>query len=225
MQAVILAAGEGRRMRPLTLERPKPLVVVAGRPLLERIVDALPAEVDELILIVGYKGDMIRSRFGDSYKGRRIRYAYQWMPAGTAHALSMARPLLGDGKFILMFADDIHGARAIAASLEYPLAVLAATHPEPSKFGVIELNADGTLANIVEKPKVPLTNLVSTGAMVLDSRIFQYEAPRHESGEYYMTDPFSSLAKEHPVMVVEQDLWIPVGCPEDIKIAEEKLGM
>ncbi|MEK7157015.1 MAG: sugar phosphate nucleotidyltransferase, partial [Patescibacteria group bacterium] len=93
----------------------------------------------------------------------------------------------------------------------------------PSKFGVIELHADGTLASIIEKPAVPSSNLISTGAMILDKRIFNYEAVRHESGEYYMTHPLGLFAKEHPIQVVTQDFWVPIGCPEDIVIAEEAL--
>lgn len=223
MQAVILAAGEGRRMRPLTLERPKPLVSIAGRPLLEHIIDALPTEVDEVILIIGYKGEMIRAHFGESYKNRRVTYVFQWMPAGTAHALSIAAPLLKEERFILLNADDIHGKEAFETALAYPLAILAATHPEPSRFGVIELNEDGTLASIIEKPIAPPTNLISTGAMVLDKRIFDYEAVRHDNGEYFMTYPLGLFAKEHPIMVVEQDFWIPVGYPEDIPVAEGRL--
>lgn len=223
MQAVILAAGEGKRMRPLTLLRPKPLILVAGRPILEHIIDALPKEVNELILVVGYKADMIKRHFGDSYGGRRIRYVFQWMPVGTAHALSMAEPLLQDDRFIFMFGDDLHGTGAFTKALSYPLALLASTHDDLSKFGVIELNADGTLARIVEKPEVPATNLISTGAMVLDKRIFNYEAARHSSGEYYLTDPLSLFAQEHPIQVVEQNFWIPIGYPEDIKTAEEGL--
>lgn len=223
MQAVILAAGEGKRMRPLTLVRPKPLVLVAGRPILEHIIDALPSEVNDLILVVGYKAEMIREHFGDSYKSRRIRYVHQWMPAGTAHALSMAEPLLEGGRFLMLNADDLHGTRALREALTHPLALLAATHPEPSKFGVISLNADGTLAGIVEKPEAPTTNLISTGAMVLDTRIFKYEAVRHENGEYYMTHPLGLLAKEHPITVVTQDFWMPIGSPEDIGPAERRL--
>jgi len=219
-----MAAGEGKRMRPLTLERPKPLVSVAGRPLLEHIIDALPREIDEIILIVGYKGDMLKRHFGDSYGGRRIRYVHQWMPAGTAHALSMAEPLLYDERFILMNADDLHGTCALAEALSHPLAILVSEHSEPSKFGVIELNADGTLRSIVEKPDVPSTNLISTGAMVLDKRIFGFEAVRHESGEYYMTSPLNLFASDHPVVVIEQDFWVPVGCPDDIAIAERRLS-
>jgi NDP-sugar pyrophosphorylase family protein len=223
MQAVILAAGTGTRLRPLTLERPKPLVLVAGRPILEYIIDALPKEVDEIILVVGYKREMIMQHFGTAYKGRTIKYVHQWMPAGTAHGLSMAEPFLRDDRFIFMFADDIHGKGAFEEALQYPLAILAARHEDPSRFGVIELNADGTLASIVEKPEVPPTNLISTGAMVLDKRIFNYKAPMHVSGEYYLTDPLSAFAKDYPIQVIEQKLWIPIGYPEDIAIAEEIL--
>lgn len=223
MQAVILAAGEGKRMRPLTLERPKPLILVAGRPILEHVIDALPREVDEIILVVGYKGEMIKKHFGDLYKSRRIKYVFQWMAAGTAHALSIAEPFLRDERFFLLNADDLHGKKAFEKALTYPLALLAATHDDPSKFGVIELCADGTLASIIEKPEAPPTNLISTGAMIIDKRIFDYEAVRHENGEYYMTYPLGLFAKEHPITVVEQDFWVPVGCPEDIAIAEEKL--
>jgi NDP-sugar pyrophosphorylase family protein len=90
-------------------------------------------------------------------------------------------------------------------------------------MGVITKRADGTLERIDEKPEKPVSNLVNTGTMVLDERLFTYEAPRHASGEYFMTDPVSLLAKEHPVMVIEQPLWIPVGYPEDIPKAEAKL--
>lgn len=222
MQAVILAAGIGKRMQPHTLERPKPLVHVAGRPLLEHIIDALPPEIDEIILVVGYKADMIEKHFGTEYKGRQIRYVHQWMQVGTAHALSIARPFLS-GKFLFLNADDIHAPEALAEALMHPLAILVSPYHSPEKMGVIALKDDGTLHSITEKPQNPLGNLVNTGAMVLDDRIFTYEAPRHETGEYYITDPFSALAKEHPVMVIEQPLWIPVGCPEDIPKAEERL--
>lgn len=223
MQAVILAAGKGVRMQPLTLERPKPLVLIDNRPLLEHIIDALPSVVDEIILVVGYKAAMIQEHFGASYQGRRIRYVKQWMAAGTAHALSMAAPLLTSDRFFMLNADDLHGTAALERALSYPRALLAATHPEPSKFGVIELNPDHTLRSIIEKPLLPPTNLISTGAMILDTHIFDYEAPRHETGEYYMTDPLRAYVQDYSMMVIEQDFWVPVGCPEDIPIAEQRL--
>lgn len=222
MQAVIMAAGEGKRLRPLTLEKPKPLIEVAGKPLIEHVLDALPSEVDDIIVVIGYKGDMIRAHLGDTYKGRKLRYVHQWMPAGTAHALSLARPFLS-GRFFLLNADDILGSEALHEALKHPLAILAAPHMEPQKFGVISKREDGTLHTIIEKPEVPPTNLVSTGAMVLDDRLFAYDAPRHESGEYYMTAPLEAFAQDMPIMVVEQPLWIPVGYPEDIAKAEALL--
>lgn len=209
-------------MRPLTLTRPKPLIAVAGKTILEHVLDALPKEIDEVIIVIGYKGDMIQAHFGDSYKGHPLRYVHQWMPAGTAHALSLARPFL-TGKFFLLNADDILGEAALAEAVKHPLSILVAPHAEPSKFGVIAKRTDGTLEGIEEKPAQPKSNLVNTGAMVLDERLFSYEAPRHTTGEYYMTDPLSALAKDHPVMVIEQPLWIPVGYPEDIPRAEARL--
>lgn len=222
MQAVIMAAGEGKRMRPLTLERPKPLISVGGKTILEHVLDALPPEIDEVIIVIGYKGDMIKAHFGDSYKGRPIRYVHQWMAAGTAHALSIARPFL-TGKFLLLNADDILGSEAMQEAIRHPLSIMVSPHHEPQKMGVISKRADGTLDAIIEKPENPVGNLVSTGAMVLDERLFSYDAARHESGEYFMTHPLGLLAQEHPIMVVEQPLWIPVGYPEDIPRAEAKL--
>jgi bifunctional UDP-N-acetylglucosamine pyrophosphorylase/glucosamine-1-phosphate N-acetyltransferase len=222
MQAVIMAAGVGKRMQPLTLDRPKPLIEVDGKPLIEHVIDALPKEIDEVIIVIGYKGEMIKEHLGDNYGGKKITYVYQWMPAGTAHSLSIARPFL-NGRFLLLNADDIHGPNAILEALKHPLSILAATHPEPEKFGVIKKRADDTLEAIVEKPDVPMGNLVSTGAMVLDDSIFDYEAAKHSNGEYYMTHPLGNLAKDKPIKVVEQELWIPVGFPDDIPKAEETL--
>ena len=222
MQAVILSAGEGKRMQPLTFERPKPLIEVAGKPIIEHILDALPPEIDEVIIVVGYKAKMIEERLGASYGGKKIRYVHQWMPAGTAHALSIARPFLS-GKFLYLNADDIHAPEALAEALAHPLAIVVAPHNEPQTMGVVAVKDDGTLDSIIEKPKEPVGNLVNTGAMVLDERIFSYPATRHESGEYFMTVPFSNMAQEFPVQVVTQPLWIPVGRPEDIPKAEETL--
>ena len=222
MQAVILAAGEGKRMRPLTEHMPKPLIEIAGKPIIEHIIDALPPEIDEVIIVVGYKAQMIRDRLGDSYGGRKIRYIEQWMPAGTAHGLSIARPFL-KGKFLFMYGDDIHGPEALQETIKHPYAILAATHAEPWKFGVIETNEDGTLKNLVEKPAEPKSNLVNTGGIVLDEKIFEYPSPRHETGEYYLTEPIASLSADYPFHVIKQDLWIPIGYPEDVAKAEEIL--
>lgn len=217
-----MAAGEGKRMRPLTETRPKPLVEVAGKPIIEYVLEALPPEVDEIIIVIGYKGQMIKDRLGDSYNGIPIRYVHQWMAAGTAHALSMARPLL-KGKFMFLNADDILGKEALAEAVKHPLAILVATHERPEIMGVIELREDGTLNTIEEKPEKPKSNLVNTNTMVLDERVFSYDAKRHPTGEYYIVDPVSLLAQDHPIKVIQQPIYIPVGYPEDISKAEARL--
>lgn len=210
-------------MRPLTLTRPKPLIEVAGKSLIEHVLDALPKDIDEAIIVIGYKGDMIRQHLGDSYKGIPLRYVHQWMQAGTAHALSLARPFL-TGRFLLLNADDILGPEAIQEAVKHPLSIMAVKHDEPHKFGVIKTRDDGTMESIIEKPQEFIGNLISTGAMVLDDTLFNYEAAKHEaSGEYFMTHPLGLLAADQPIRVVEQSLWIPVGFPEDIAKAEQTL--
>jgi bifunctional UDP-N-acetylglucosamine pyrophosphorylase/glucosamine-1-phosphate N-acetyltransferase len=223
MQAVILAAGEGKRMRPLTLMRPKPLIEVSGRPVIEHILDALPKEVDDVIIVVGYKGDMIRAHLGDAYNGRRVRYVEQKEPLGTAHALDKAREFLPRGRFLLMYADDIHGAQALQELLTKPRGVLVAEHPLPERFGVVSVNPDWTVEHIEEKPEKPRSNLVNTGPMLLDEHIFDFPAPTSPNGEHYVTDSFAKYTKEYPAHAVLQPVWIPLGYPEDIEKAEKLL--
>lgn len=222
MQAVILAAGEGRRMLPLTLSCPKPLLKVLGKPILVHIMDALPDAITEVVLVVGYKEEMIREYFGDTFNGRSITYVTQDKPEGTFKALEHARPHLV-GKFLLLNADDIHGTKALIEALKHPLALIVSPHKDPQKFGVVSLHGDGTLKEIVEKPEEPPTNLVSTGAMVLDERVFEYSVLPSPGGEYYLPLAVTELAKEAPIAVVVQETWIPLGCPEDIAPAEERL--
>lgn len=217
-----MAAGKGVRMLPLTLEQPKPLIRIKGVTLIEHVLGALPKEIDEVIIVVGYKANMIQEYLGNEFEGKKIRYVHQWMAAGTAHALSIARPFL-TGRFMLLNTDDIMGKAALREAITHPLAIVVSPSEKPEKYGVVTVRENGTLEEIQEKPEHPASNLVSTGAMVLDERIFDYDAPRHSSGEYYMTAPLEAMAKEHDVTVVTQPLWIPVGCPEDIPLAEARL--
>jgi dTDP-glucose pyrophosphorylase len=113
MQCVILAAGKGTRLRPLTDNCPKPLVKVAGKPLLDHIVEALPTAVDELIIVVGYLGGMIEDYCGKEFHGRKVTYITQEEQKGTAHALWLCKDLI-KGRFLFLFADDLHGKEDLA---------------------------------------------------------------------------------------------------------------
>lgn len=222
MQCVILAAGKGTRLRPLTDSVPKPLVEVAGKPLLDHIVEALPSSVDELIIVTGYLEDQIRAHCGSEYFGRKVIYVHQQVQDGTAMALWLCQDLL-KGRFLFMFADDIHGKVDIARATSYSRSMLAMTTDTPQKFGIIVRNPDGTLAEMIEKPEHAPSNLASTGVMVLDTNIFKFKPTKKIKDEYYLTDVIAEYAREYPVAVVEESLWIPIGYPEDIKRAEQIL--
>lgn len=221
MQAVILAAGEGTRMRPLTLEHPKPLIEVAGIPILEHIMHALPDEVDEVILVVKYMQEQIRAYCGDTFLGRRIQYVEQGNLKGTANALSYARPYLS-GRFLVTFADDLLAKKDLEELITHEHAILVTEHEKPERFGVVSLNPDNTLRTITEKPEYPETNLISTGVVVLTQKIFDYD-PDGKNGELFLTGMLAGFAAEYPVTVVTASFWQPVGYPEDIKIAEAAL--
>ena len=117
MQAVILAAGRGTRMNELTTAVPKPMLDVAGKPLLEYKLDALPDFVEEVVLIIGYKGDVIQAHFGDLYNGKRILYVEQETMNGTAGALWCAKDLFHE-RFLVMMGDDIYMKEDVDRCLE-----------------------------------------------------------------------------------------------------------
>jgi len=218
MQCVILAAGKGTRMLPLTLECPKPLLGVRGIPILEYVIDALPAEIDEVILVVGYLADKIRAHFGDEWKERKISYVIQESQEGTAHALELCKDLIKD-RFMVMLGDDIHGYAALRRLSAHTASILGAYSNHPERFGALLLNNDGTLKGIEEKSDRPTNNLVSTGVFILDKRIFDYKTTPI-NGEYYLPHLVEQYAKETPVHVEIQERWIPIGYPEDIAKAE-----
>lgn len=224
MQCVILAAGKGTRLRPLTDNCPKPLVQVGEKMLLDHIVDALPTAVDELIIVIGYLGNQIKEHCGAEFHGRKVTYVEQIEQNGTAKALWLCKDLLR-GRFLFMFADDIHGKKDIARVASFSRGMLTMTSDTPERFGVVVRNPNGTLAEMIEKPTHPPSNLVSTGVMVLDEHIFEFEPETPVKGEYYLTEVIERYAKEYPIAVVEEHLWIPIGYPEDIERAEKMLRL
>lgn len=221
MQCVILAAGKGTRMWPLTETTPKPLIEVCRKSILDHIIDALPEEIDEIILVTNYLEEQIFEHYGQEKDGRVFKYVTQDNPSGgTGAALMCAKDLI-KGKFLFMYADDVHGPDALARVVTEEHAMLAMSSDTPEQFGVVVTNEDGTLSEIIEKPENPTSNLVNIGGFVITPDIFTYEAqPNEKSGEVYVTDMLTQYAKKHPVNVIEQDVWIPIGNPEQLERAE-----
>lgn len=225
MKAVIFAAGEGKRLHPLTLDKPKPLVEVLGKPLIQHIWEVLPSVIDEVIVVIGYKSEMMRDFLGNEFMGRKITYVEQLEPLGTAHALKLCKPYLeNEEKFLLMYPDDIHDKVGVAKCVEYDASILVSFVDDPRRFGVVVPNEDGTIKNIEEKPEHPKSNLAATGVYVLNPNIFKYDAMHTKNGEYYITDMIEGYIHDNPVQIVESAFWIPIAYPHDITRAEEILA-
>jgi len=221
MKAVILAAGEGIRMRPLTESRPKPMIEVLGKPLLHHILDSMPEEINEIILVVGYKGDQIKNYFGCRFGRFKINYVHQAEKLGTAHGLWLCKDLLGEERFLMLYADDLQSKEDIKKCLAHPLSIMVKEVEDPRRFGVIIADEKGRVLDLVEKPEFPISKLASTGVKVLDGRIFNYPARKHENGEYYITSSLAQFIKEHDVFVERAAVWIPIGNSEDLARANE----
>jgi len=224
MQCVIVCAGKGTRMSPLTDNTPKPLLFVHGKPILAHIIESLPIEITEVVLIVGYLKEQIIAHCGNEYLGKKVTYCEQKnFAGGTGDALMCAKGVLR-GKFLFMYGDDIHGAAALKRAVACNHAILGTHSETPERFGVLVANEDGTLKAILEKPKNPPSNLINIGGFVINDSIFNYSVPVSTLGELLVTDMLTEYAKDNPVQILEQDTWIPIGYPEDIARAEAILS-
>lgn len=225
MKAIILAAGEGVRMRPLTLTIPKPLLKVASQPLLYHLVSKFPPEIDELIIVIGYLGEQIQNYCGNEFLGRPVSYVWQKEKRGTYDALALCQPLLKRKEcFFLFYADDLIDAESIKNCLKYELAATAKIMPESElrRFGIVNIDENGFIKEIEEKPENPRSNLALASCYLLNTDIFKYPpAVNVKSGEYYLVDAIAQMAKDYKIAVVPIDFWFPIATPEDIQKAEE----
>ncbi len=220
IQAVILAAGKGTRCIPLTITRPKALLTVANKTLLEHNLEQLEGLVDEVIIVVGYKGKEIRGHIGTRFRNMRVLYVEQKNQLGTGDALKSCEKLLL-GRFVVLNGDDLYSRKDIHACLKYRYAVLTKKVDDPEKWGIVTVK-ENRVMSIVEKPKKHFSNLANTALYVLDTAIFKHKLNRTKRGEYEATDYISALAQKERVHCLPvSDYWIPVGYPWHIIDANE----
>lgn len=226
MKAVILAAGLGTRMQPLTNEIPKPLLKIGGIPLIQRIIAAFPAEVSEIIVVVGYRGDRIKNFLGDEFLGRKINYVFQENPAsGTMEALKLCRKYLeGEKNFFVFYSDDLIDAGTLREMMRYELSAAVAASPEPQKFGVVLVDENENIKEIVEKPERPSSNIVLANGLLLSNDVFKYEPITENGREKYLSYALSRMIGDHRVKAVMARQWIPIGTPEDLTKADQLLS-
>ena len=225
MQAIILAAGEGSRMRPLTSTRPKVMLPVAGRPFLEHIIlRAKAAGADRIILVIGYHGGAVRSYFGDGRRlGLQIEYALQDEQLGTGHAL-MAAQGLADDSFLVLNGDVLPDEPSLLSLASRCPSVSAIRVEDPGRYGVFSCH-QGRLESVVEKSSRPPSNLANAGIYHFGASIFDAlrSVPLSERGEYELTDALNQLAARESIAMVELFSWMEIGRPWDILAANEIL--
>jgi len=228
MQAVILAAGAGKRLQPLTNDIPKPMVVVSGKPILERTFNILPDEIEEVIMVVGYKKEKIIEHFGSEFGHIKIRYVEQAKPRGTYDALECAKPLLKGGFFLMLHGDELYHPYDLQRCVDSDQpAVLTVETSHPERYGICTTDENDYLLDIQEKPKNPKSNLAITGAYLLNSDIFA--TAKSESnvikGEYVLAEQISRWAASTKIKILKATFWYTVSYPEDVHIADKFLGM
>ena len=234
MKAVVLAAGEGTRLRPLTEEKPKGMVEVDGTPILTHCLAQL-AELgaDEFVIVVGYLKEKIIEHYEDAFDDIPITYAHQREQKGLAHALLSVEDHIDDD-FMLMLGDNVFDAnledvvrrqqedRADAAFL-----VEEVPWEEASRYGVCETNKYGEITDVVEKPDDPASNLVMTGFYTFSPAIFHacHLVQPSNRGEYEISEAIDLLIRSgRTIDAIRLDGWrVDVGYPEDRDRAEELL--
>ena len=236
LKAVILAAGEGKRLRPLTLTRPKAMLPVGGKPILEHLVTNLKGcGIRDMILVVGYHEDLVMRHFTDgSPFGVKIEYVHQKKRKGTASALNKTRDSVGDAPFLVVYGDLMINRSAIESMLEKAEeradAVLSSVPVEnPESYGVFKMRGD-RVECIVEKPSregAP-SNLANAGVYILSPGVFRTieKVGPSSRGELELTDAITLLIKEGGKTVavrLSQEEWMDVGYPWDLLRANERI--
>ena len=219
MKAIILAAGNGTRMAPLAEKVPKPLLKVGGKPVIEYNIEAIIDEVEEVIIVAGYKKDKIVERYG----GREsIRIVEQKFPEGTADAALKAEEFIEDTA-IIMNGDDIYGD-SLKKLCEYEKAFLVAETDEPEKYGVFVKEGD-KIVGLKEKPENPPSNLVNVGCFKVCKNFFNYlrKVEKSERGEYEITDAMQEYIRSEKVGFVKTDKWYPCSYPWQLLEANKNI--
>lgn len=227
MQTIVLAAGEGTRMRPLTVGQPKPMLPVAGKPLLEHTLDrAVEAGADRLVIVVGYEADRVREHFGDVHAGVDIEYAVQHTQRGTADAVSAAAPLLADDSFVVLNGDALYDQTSLSTLYRSGPAVGSYRVNNPSAYGVLQRSADDDtrVTGVIEKPASPNSNLINTGAYVFPTAAKDFlNVDPSERNELELTDVLEAVCGQFSVTAVPFDRWLDVGRPWELLAANEWL--
>jgi len=234
MKAIIPMAGKGTRLRPHTYITPKPLMKVAGRPVMSYVLDDLVGlGVDEMVLVVGYLQGEVREYMAQNYPDMEVHYVVQEVQDGTAGAVQLAEPYVDD-EVIILFVDTLFEADlgAMEAMQEGAAGVIWAKEVEDyQRYGVIVTDDSGAMKTIVEKPSEPISRLANIGFYYIKDHELLFEGIRHvmntepgPSGEFYLTDAFQYMVDQGARLETGAvDGWYDCGKPETLLETNEFL--
>lgn len=211
MDAIILAAGLGTRLRPHTLQTPKPLLPVQGRPILDWTLGALPTAVDRVLIVTHYLGEKVEAYLRGQKHFAQWQTVRQETPRGTGDAVRSCREQVRSARFLVLNGDDLFGAADLANLADCSAGVLCHPVDQPRQFGIAFRKPDGTLERLVEKPDLDGRRLANTGAYVFPREVFDIPLTLSPRNEYEVTQYVNDLAKEQTVQVVEATFWLPIG--------------
>lgn len=234
MKAIIPLAGKGTRLRPHTHHTPKPLLKVAGKPVLAYILDDLiDVGVTEIVFIVGYLRETVEKWIADEYPQLEAHYVLQEVQDGTAGAVALAEPYIDD-EVLIVFADavlEVDYKQVLTLDEQYAGVIWAKEVEDYQRFGVIVTAADGSMARIVEKPKEPISKLANIGLyyirdwkLLLDGLHHTLDAPPGPGGEFFLTDAFQYMV-DHGAKILPAPVegWWDAGKPETLLETNEHL--
>jgi bifunctional UDP-N-acetylglucosamine pyrophosphorylase/glucosamine-1-phosphate N-acetyltransferase len=211
MDAIILAAGVGKRLQPHTLTTPKPLLPVQGRPILDWIIGALPP-IDRLVVVVNYLAEQVEAYLANQARVKNWATVRQAQPRGTGDALMSCAAAVASDRVMVLNGDDLIGRADLARLAAVPMGILAHPVGEPEQFGILYRRPDGTLDRVVEKPKgLAPPQLANIGGYVFPKAVFDLTLPLSPRGEYEITDAVTQLAANGGFRVVEAGFWLPIG--------------
>ncbi len=180
MKGLILSGGKGTRLYPLTFTSAKQLIPVANKPVLFRVIESIrDAGIDEIGIVVGDTAQEIKRAVGNGSRwGVKITYIQQEAPLGLAHAVKISRDFLGDDRFVMFLGDNViqGGISTLIeqfADANWNSQIVLTEVSQPEQYGVAELDEEGRIIRLVEKPKVPPSNLALVGIYMFDHHIFE----------------------------------------------------